>query len=586
MERASAYSKIAAQTPWDRELIDRKLEIQQSRVAESLASNEVEPRNIQHQVIILKTQNCTELAERFLVHLQENVNNTASKSKVTVAVLDDSTPRVTQFDYRKMLREFTGENGLDVVYLRVNDQDSRSLIGRLRNRALEIMDSKGATRLEKQKMLMALQILISEELRFSRYPDCDPDNRTDGYIADHYSTVGKGHQSTDNIASLLGAYILGGDGVPLDRGIITHNDDDIIMAGLSAPNGLPEFQKHDYLAEREILFADPETEISAGKYVGVSGSPVRIMSTALEIAVGILDMNRGHIAPNARSPYYIFDQSQMAFRELTVKEALDELPNIIESFLNRAPITGFKISETFAEWLTPHNLRFDQGNYSMIGSLERRVPSPTAGIIEFIQTGVLKTLFRNKDIERAFRIEEPILHVRTMRHLGGNAFSSDILDGAVNRYVKEQLMLMRLYHRPDDGLTRLAQEAYQDSGLTPSLLEANTPNIKDMRTNDLESIALLRKMLEFRLPAITSRDDRSGRLTPMLRRLIDACSDERLEDIGKVWNYANVDEKTVRNTRKNTARFLKAAKYWSFFFDLAYQLGKENACSIDRGEKI
>lgn len=428
MSLERGITRLAIQAEWDTESIRATLEEKREQIRQELKYHGEEPRTLRKQVIILKTQNSPDLVDRFLSHLLINIRNTEAQSTVEVGILDDSTPQVVEVDYNEVLETYR-QKGVKIHYFRVNEQNSGSFIGRLRNRALELMNQAGKSRYEKQKMLLALQILISEEMRLPKHLDHDPDKRTDGYIAAHYSTMGKGHQSTDNLGSLLGAFILGSSNTPLNCGIITHNDDDIIYATLSSPRGIPEFKLHDYLAEREILFRDPQTEFSAGKYVGVSGSPIRNISTALDIAVGILEMDKPHISPNAPSPYYVFDSRTSSFKALSVREALEALPDIIESFLNRTPNTGFKTRESFLPWLNSRNLRFDQGNFSMIGTLERQFPSPTGGIIEFVQTGVLKTLARKKYISRFFRIEEPILHVRAPRSNGGDAFPRDIIGG-------------------------------------------------------------------------------------------------------------------------------------------------------------
>jgi hypothetical protein len=126
----------------------------------------------------------------------------------------------------------------------------------------------------------------------------------------------------------------------------------------------------------------------------------------------------------------------------------------------------------------------------------------------------------------------------------------------------------------------LAQEAYNDPGLTPALLLANTPNIKKMRSADLESISLFRKMLEFKLPSLAQREGGSSRMAVAVGRLIEACSDDRLKAISEVWaSNGDTSSAQYRSIEKNTRRFLKAARFWPFFFDIAYEIGKESSSS-------
>jgi len=569
---------------WDKQSIGEALSIREAEVLGSLDRGE-KPRKLALQTVIIKSANSPFLLERFLTHMGENLANTSAEAPIRIGVVDDSSHAVQQYEYERVINEARRALKMDITYLRLGEQNSSTLIGRIRNEAIARMRHHGAPESEIRKMLLALQYLTTEEFKV-RTPDKNPADTSDGYIAQNYSTLGNGSHANNNAASFLGAFIAGREGAPIDEFIVTHNDDDIIYRTLDARSGLPQFQNWDYLGEREVLYADPKTSFTAGKYVGVSGSPLRMVTTACEIALGIIENNRGHVPPNALSPYYLYDPTNGAFSHMTVSESLARLPEIIDGFLARTPITGFKISETFDQWLTARNVRFDEGNYTVSGSLERRAPSPVGGIMEFIQTGVLKSLHRGEDISRVLRLENEILHLRQTRPNGGDAFAGNALAGSMNSYTKDQILLHEIIRAGNSQLVQLAQEAYGDSGLNSQMLGELMPNISTIKMQSIDSIRCMKKTLECTLDQLKSNQGISNPLTIQLQRLLDTASDENLDRITATWGSRATDrselsiaadKKDLNRVTKYTRRFLEASKYWQSLYDIAYDLGKTDA---------
>lgn len=526
-------------------------------------------RSIETQIVVVKAANDPETLGTFLDNFRKSLLETSAGSKVLIGIVDDSTARVP----RREMEEVISQSGVgEPVYLRVQEQNSSTLLGRIRNR---ILDNTELTEGEKSDRLKAFQYLLSERGKIPK-PDDDLNNTSDGYISETYSALGHGHMSTGNMAALTSAYMMGLERTDYTKAIFTHRDDDVFFDTLRFVEDRPQHKSFDSFAERQVLFSDPRTQMTVGKYAGASGSPLSILANTMEVVNGVLSLRRGFIAPNAPTPYTIWNRKTGEFEKLSVQEAFDNLPSIVESALERAPITGFKTKESL-RWLSVSNVTFmDQGNYSMTGTLARRFPINTGGLMEYTLPMLLKSVYRDEDISRLIRLETPPFHLRTPRTRGGDTFDGDLTDGAIHPYSVDQKIIEHLLETDDELIFKI-QEAYGDFGITTNMLLDHMPKMDTRRARKIGKIKMLRSSIGFRFEDLKRSPHIDQSIFTALQRLLDTSSEEKMASIQQVMDKELMNTNRVECVRKNIHLYLESVKHWPRLFDTAYQLGLEDS---------
>ena len=427
---------------------------------------------------------------------------------------------------------------------------------------------------EARRQLHALQLFLSERYNRPWRPTISVQRKDSSSLSEEFAHTGGGNTSTSNVAALLGAYMMGKHRISLENGIFTHHDDDIVYRTMTSENGRPVVQKHDFLADREILFADPKTRLTAGKYAGIKGSPLGVLKTACEVVIGILEGEKSYIPQDTPSPYYVYDSEKSEFRQNTVTEAYDQLPEIIESFLARTPLTGFNLSSSTRRWVKPSNIRFDQGNYSLSGSTLRQLPVPVGGVPEFTMIGLIKTIWRDTDIKRLIRVEESILHHRIPKNRGGNTFTGNMIGSAYNGYAVDQIQLETLVGKYDQQLTTAVQATFAPTA-NSRILSDMLPHFKESKIKSLQQLASMRPYLNFKHAELAKSLGDTHPVVTSLGRLLEQINETNINYIEQVFESASNSKEGLEKQRKHILRFIHAAQYWPRIIDIAYQLGAD-----------
>jgi hypothetical protein len=550
--------------------IDARL-AEKQRIVDSVVPPE-DLRKIGLQVVVVKTANDPELLTRFLTHIKNDLQTTNTESPVCIGVVDDSTKDVPSSEMLKVIQESGIKN---VGYVRIKGQDNSTLIGRIQQKLSQSMGHEPHFRQKGARL--ALHYLLSERGQIGDVDTALRNLTKEEESRDLFAHMGGGPMAMTNVAALLGAYMMGLRGVSPSHALFTHHDDDLVYQTLDHDaSGVPRIGRHDFFREREILFGDPQTAFSAGRYVGVSGSPLFLLRSVLEIANGVLANDVNLVSHRAPSPYPIFDERTGKFQSMTTAEIKHMLPEIISRFLSRIPNTGFVTNESYDGQSGNHTIFFDQGNFTMIGDLARRIATATGGLMEYTLPPLLKSLYRDTEINRLIRPEEGLLHLRVARPRGGEYYKGNIIAGSIQPYIQEQIAIELILHT-DPELAVLVQQAFGDAGITSELLVRQTPMFCARRQRYIDSIIALHTVLKMRLDQIIQYHPEDLFLAEGLGNLLELSSPAMMQYMQQVLDGVAQDTNFLQCTRKSIRRYLKAASYWPNIFDAAYQLGAEDA---------
>ncbi|OGG32680.1 hypothetical protein A3I51_06225 [Candidatus Gottesmanbacteria bacterium RIFCSPLOWO2_02_FULL_38_8] len=552
--------------PWNQEFINSRLHDVSERVSENL-ENGNDPRNMLGQTIVVKTANAPHLLHRFLTSAIEMVKKSSFSERLRFGVVDDSTSEEIRQQNNQVVETLAAESGLPIELLATHFQDSTTIIGRLRNILLQKAQNNGFSLEGRKGIAQSLQLLLTDRFEV-KTPDDNPLNFSDEWIREHYSSLGGGPKSTTNVALLLNAYLAGRSETPLERSIFTLNDDDIVYGSMVVDDELPKFTGYDFLQERKILFSDPETQFVGGKYVGTTGNPTALIKSALEIATDIITTAQNEFIQDNPSPYHIYDYQTDTFKQITVREAFQLLPEIINHFLARVPLTGFKLPDT----RIPDKWIFDQGNFSLTGKLAAEFPFPVTGFGEFIMLGVFKTYLRHSDLKRALTLETPIIHLRSGRVDNLDIYAGKLIAGTTTSEDRlNQLYLETLLNQFGHHLDPYLKTFFQDERVTAEILSSFIPKLAEVRGNTPEVVKTLRDILLQRLDEYRKEYSSNHPLIASLTRLTNEVPDEILE---KIFYQPSPDE--IKMTRLYTKKFIRAAKIWPDIIHLAWELGYQD----------
>jgi hypothetical protein len=577
------YRSIRFKSSWNKDNINSQIKNKEIEVGQSLEQGE-SLRLPSLQVVIIKTKDSPELLDRFLFHLIEARNHTISDRLLKVGILNDSRDEVNEAAYQRAIAASRNSLGTDIAYLRTAEQTTgSSLLGKIRNEALARMRLEGKSDSEQKQMLYALKLLVTEELRGMSPLDRNPEETSDEHIKNVYAQVGKGPLASNNIASLLSSYLIGEMKVPVDEAIVTHNDDDIIYGSLgTTTDGLPLYENWDFFRERDVLFSDPKTHFVIGKYVGVSGSPLRVLSSAYETVERLLAFTSSN-AKDVKSPFYTLDPTTAEFNHLTTEQAIQQLPEIIEHFLSRLPITGFLTSGDAKKEFNPSDLRFDLGSYTMRGNLENKLPTPIGGVAEFIQRGLLKSMLTRNEFKRMVRFEKGSLHLRAVKPEDAQAYKgSDPLESSATSYVHNQVVFERVINTESSSFSEQPQIELDGNTFTftKELLGKNMPSLKVINDSIVDYIRNKRSDLLVQLEDVQSTYGELHPITVAIKKLLSVTTGERLAQTEQVWEE-DIDKKKLTDMEDYVKRIIRAYNYWPFFHSIAYDLGRRNSPNVN-----
>jgi hypothetical protein len=523
-------------------------------------------RGISTQAVVIRTMGAPELLRRNLSAIKANLDCTRTASTVSVGIVDDSPGVGIRVANRRVLQEV----GIDGHYLNTQETEGGSLLARMRERAVALAQSRG---IPESEILRTYQYLLTEQKEMDQ-PTFLPDMK-----------VGKGSNATCNVATLLGAYILGTAKTPETEGIITHYDNDVIPGlTLRRESGIPTFAKFDQFAERDEHFENPDTLLSAGKYAGIAGDPFGTAVIALQVTNGILDdfQTGDH---DEVSPYALYDATSHSFTQITKGEVFRRLPEIIRSFLARAPITGFLTQEDL-NFNSP-TIKHDGGNFTQRDIFAREVPSQPTGVHEYSILAPLKVLHVETPVEDLIKVETPAIHIREDLPSDVDIHQGGLLSGTFGRIIQHQILLeLALQQKPE--LVNEILQALGSSQVSPDAIDAlpklNTgANVaqtigKGEPVTKNQRLARVRELRDTITERMRGLSENASQIKESIGMLTGEFNDAVLSSIEQVLSPSaqNVDD--IRKMIIAIERYyIPAIKHWPLLYDAAYQVGLEDA---------
>lgn len=515
------------------------------------------------QAVTVKAFNSPELLGRSLSAMRESLSRSTTSSVVTFGVLDDSPdPEV-----RKENKRVLAESGINGFYLSTKETGEGSPLRRIYERAKEMARRRGVP---ESNIVNSYQYLLTEQTDID-HPTSLPN-----------MNVGGGNCATSNVATLLSSYLLGLSKTPYENGVITHYDHDVIP-GLSLATdstGKPTFSPFDTFREREDFFEEKERLVSTGKYAGIAGDPFGTAEIALRVTEGILnDIDTGNA--DEISPYAIYDSETHIFTQITKGEAYQRLPEIIRSFLARAPITGFLTNDgPELTAFTPSNIKFDGGNITTRDTLARTVPIPPTGVHEYGVLALLKALNTDVSDERLIGVETPSMHLRA-DHEAADPHGGGLLSGTTGRIIQHQILAeSALAKRPalageifNTVNHSGAQQPDQLSDYLPKLNTNDNPNKKERFIR----VKAQRDRIRARRNNLSANEGEEL-LINSIDALLSEFDDTTLDNMVEVLDPSSQNSKDVRKMGIAIQRqFIPAVRAWPYLYDAAYQIGLEDA---------
>lgn len=511
------------------------------------------------QAVTIRTNDSPDLLRRALSAVTEGRDRSRTKSRIVIGVLDNTEDPVIKARNKKVV----SESGADIRYLSTQETEHGTPLRRTLEKALERAAEQD---IDQSEVLHAYHYLLTEQ----------PELRSLLFLDN--LKVGKGGNATSNVATLLGAYMLGATGTSQENGVITHYDHDVIPGKtLLLHDSVPDFELFDPYAQREEAFKNPDRMISTGKYTGTAGDPFGTAEVALRVTKGILDDIHEDADPSRESEYSLYDASTDSFRSLTVQEAYDNLPDIVHSFLVRAPNTGFLTAD--GPELTAFNsanIKFDGGNYTARSELARTVPVPPTGIQEFGVLGPLKALYAEVDPYDLIHVETPTMHMRAELPAELDVHAGGLLNGTYGRIIRHQILVECALDR-DPSLKREIIRAFGGTPVTSEVHDEMPRLNTDANTQKKKRIEHMRQTRD-QIKVIADGLAGTDPVKQSLMELIDEFNDGTLDTI--VQTLAPSSQKDadvqvmIQAIRKN---YLPAIRLWPLLFDAAYEVGLEDA---------
>lgn len=522
-------------------------------------------KRISNQAVVIRTVGEPTLLRRNLTALKRGIDTTRATTSITVGIVDDSQDEPTRMANRRAMAEV----GLDGFYVSTQEIENDSILTKIRKRAVTLAQRRGIPEAE---VLQAYQYLLTEQKDIN-HPIFSSD-----------MSVGRGSNATCNVATLMGAYMLGASKTPETEGVITHYDNDVIPGlSLTRENGIPSFFTFDQFAARDEKFANADTLLSAGKYAGIAGDPFGTAEIALRVTSGILaDYQTGN--HDEMSPYTVYDASSHTFLQITKAEAFQRLPEIIHSFLIRAPITGFLTREDLN--FDSATIKHDGGNWTHRDTLARRVPSAPTGVHEFSILAPTKVLYSYVPMESLIQVEEPAMHIREDLPTDIDIHQGGLLSGTHGRIIQHQILLeLALQQRPDlvsEILHALGQEQVAANAIDalPKLNTganiAATIGVGEPVTKN-QRLARVRELRDTIARQTSNLANNAGSIKKSIGLLTQEFNETALSDI----EHALSPNQNAADIRKMIAAlekyYIPALIVWPTLYDAAYQIGLEDA---------
>jgi len=250
------------------------------------------PREINLQIIGVKTLQNPELIERFLQDFELSKKESSYKGETKLFLIDDSWDD----DAANKIKEVAERHGVD--YYRV--RESSGFADKFTQKFAEkVKTYPGLTEQQKKYMFWLERGLLKDRLQAPLVNDLE-----NFRFANPLAELG-GIAGTQNFGYLVAAYEAGKRGVPLKEAAITINEDDQRYRTLAQNDqGGIDIEHHDFLAERAAWLKDPKTESTVGRYTGHTGNPISLVRDTLEISGQILSEKNSGKSNTVKYPFW------------------------------------------------------------------------------------------------------------------------------------------------------------------------------------------------------------------------------------------------------------------------------------------